>query len=199
VGAAIPLSVSAYSDAVHLNTTEAIGQTEPFDVVLVVDGRARHAPAGQPVDLHFDEGTNVLRPRGTLSLSVQLANNHPTLGAHFFATVTAQVRSGGDIRPYMRYNVLTVFPSGGMMPRCMNCTWDLSNGHLSGGAIDLGYLHARGAPPVPEGDPWNPGAADSDYTLMLLATLLDDDPALHQVPDGQLDITITFLARTAKP
>jgi hypothetical protein len=196
---ALPLTAAAYTDAVYLNASGHVGQTQPFDVVLVVDGLARHAPLGQPVDLTFDEGTNVIRLRQTLSLTVQLANNHPSLGAHFFATVTAQVEAGGDIRPYMKYNVLTVYPSGGLMPVCMNCTWDLATGHLSGGAIDLGYLHARGAAPVGEGEAWSRGADDSDYTLMLLATLVDDDPAVRQVPDGRLRITITFTAQSATP
>jgi hypothetical protein len=189
------LTAGAYSDHAYLNTA-TIGLQEPFDFVLVVEGRARHGPVSSPVYLEFDEPTNIIDPDGTLGLTVLIANNSPTVDALLSVSVKAESVAGGDIRPYMVYNVLVVYDDGGAIPICMNCTWDLTNGQLSGGEIQLGTLHARGAPPVGEGDRWSPGGPGSDFTLLMLATLVDEDPTLYDVANSQVDITVTFHARS---
>jgi hypothetical protein len=192
------LTAAAYTDRVYLNP-DTLGQPDPFDVVLVVDGHVHNAPLGQPFDLAFDQATNVIRPGDTLSLSLRLANNHPTLAANFYLTVRAEVAAGGDIRPYMFTNIASIYDDGGYLPVGLNHTWDPATGYLTGGPFDLGALEPRGLPPLPEGAPWTPGNLRSAYTMKLLMTLNKDNPAVYQVPDGRLAITATFTARSVDP
>ncbi len=171
------LTSAAFTDSARLSA--GVGSADVFEVVLVDAGGIAHraaAGAALPVPL---PGGDALVPGGAIETTLTVAANHPAVAAGVTLTLDVERVAGTpDITPYVRFSVLAEDRPGGL---------DVP----AGIPVDLGRLAPRGSDAVPDGSPWEAGAAGSALAVRVGVHLLDD-PATEALNGGQVRVTARF-------
>lgn len=187
------VSSAAYVDQANLNLGGGIGFPHAFDVGLVLpDGTVEQADT----DAGFDwavTGAETLVPGGSVTTTVPVFNNTPTLAAD---TVVQVVLRNGDgtvnpgvpnITPFLRF---TAQDQDGTV-LFEDATWDAAHGAV-------GLLTPRGSGSLAAGDTYAPGASGSEGSVTLTVEYLDE-PGVEALNGGQAALALRFDATSVTP
>lgn len=188
------VSSAAYVDEANLNLAgTGIGFPYAFDIGAVLpDGTVEQADT----DAGFDwvvTGAEALVPGGSVTTTVPVFNNTPTLAAD---TVVEVVLRNGDgtvaagvpnITPFLRF---TAQDQDGTV-LFTDVSWDAASG-------SLGLLAPRGADALSAGDLYAPGAAGSEGAVTLTIDYVDE-PGVEDLNGGQAALALRFDATSVAP
>lgn len=187
------VTTAAYNDQANLNLgAEGIGFAHRFDIgVVLPDGTVQQADDPEGVDWAV-EGASTLVPGRSVTTSIPVFNNTPTLDADTTFEVVLRNTDGSvapatpNITPHLRF---TAEIDGAVL--FSNVPWSDAHGAL-------GELAARGSSALTEGDAYIAGAVDSERSLDLTITYLDE-PGVEALNGGQSALSVRFNAQSVKP
>lgn len=194
VGVAIAsITMAAYNDQANLNLGEnGIGFADRFDIgVVLPDGTVEQADDPDGTNWVVT-GADTLAPGHSVTTSIPVFNNTTTLNADTTFEIVLMNSDGSvnastpNITPHLRFTAeidgTTVFS---------DVAWSDAHGVL-------GELAARDDAALAEGDLYTAGADDSEQSLSLTITYLDE-PGVEALNGGQAALSVRFNAQSVKP
>jgi len=188
------VSSAAFVDQANLNLGGAgIGFPYTFDIgVVLPDGTVEQADTDAGFDWTVD-GSETLVPGGSVTTTIPVFNNTPTLSSD---TVFKVVLRNGDgtvapgvpnITPFLRF---TAQDQAGTA-LFTDATWDAASGAV-------GLLQARGSDALDAGASYTAGAAGSEGTITLTINYLDA-PGVEALNGGQAALAVRIDATSVTP
>lgn len=195
-------TVSAFTDQAALDVgPDGIG-SEPFDIVSILpSGNVAQALPGQGVTVPIP-GDDSLVPGGTLTVSLGVANNSPSLAAAVTVAVrpsdadgTGQVDGSPNITPFLRVTVVDT-TTGQLLVG--GSAADPSQGAaVADASAVIGRLPARGSPALADGSPWLSGSDGSRHDLTITLFYVDT-PETSAYNGGKTALEVEFDGTSAQ-